>query len=239
MTFQSSQLDLITRKSVSFFHWASAPGDHRNGSMFFIDTGAGLFGVTANHVYRDYQRAAAEKRVLCKVDDMPFDPLGRLVSAGDKCDVATFKISNEELRTLDRLTTPWPPVVPEVGQTVLLAGFPGCEKSFSRANSIECLMYAAKWTVDSVSERDISIVRPPDSMVVDIHGEGFPERQYDFGGMSGGPVAAAIDGYVFSWAFSGVIYELHQSMEILKAVRADFISEDGSVSEARYQGVAD
>ena len=238
MTFQSSHLDLITRKSVSFFHWASAADDHRNGSMCFIDTGAGIFGVTANHVYQDYKRANAERRVLCKVDDMPFDPISRLVSAGEKCDVATFRMSDEELRTLDRLTTPWPPVVPEVGQTVLLAGFPGCEKSFSQKNAIEYRMYAAKWTVDSVNERDISIVRPPDSLVVDIHGEGFPERQYDFGGMSGGPVAVAIDGDVFSWSFSGVIYELHQSMEILKAVRGDFISEDGSVLETRYQGVA-
>jgi hypothetical protein len=229
--FESSQLDLIMRRSVSVLHWASAPDDHRNGSMFFIDTGAGVFGVTAKHVYDEYLSAAAEKYVLCKVDGMRFDPIERLVSAGVMCDVVTFKISNEELRTLDRLTTPWPPVVPEVGQAVLLAGFPGCEKSFSGSNSIDLRMYAAKWIVDSVSERDISIVRPPDSEVLDIHGKGFPEHQYDFGGMSGGPVVIVIDGgHIFSWALSGVIYELQQSLEIFKAVRADVISEDGRLT---------
>jgi hypothetical protein len=46
--------------------------------------------------------------------------------------------------------------------------------------------------------------------------------------MSGGPVAIVIDGGpIFSWALSGVIYESHKSWEILKAVRADVISEDG------------
>jgi hypothetical protein len=48
--------------------------------------------------------------------------------------------------------------------------------------------------------------------------------------MSGGPVVVAFDhGPVFSWALSGVIYELHQSFEIIKASRADFIREDGLV----------
>jgi hypothetical protein len=231
MTFQNIDLDLVMRKSVSVFHWGSSPDNHRNGSMFFIDTGAGLFGVTAKHVYDDYQVVAAEKPVRCQIDEIPFDPIERHVSAGARCDVVTFKISNEELRMLDRLTTPWPPVVPEVGKTVLFAGFPGCEKNFSREASIEVKMYAAKWTVNSVSERDISLVRPPDDEVIDIHGRGFPKREYDFGGMSGGPVVAVIGGgRIFRWALSGVIYELHQSMEILKAVRADCISEDGSVS---------
>lgn len=227
--FESSQLDLM-RKSVSILHWASARDDHRNGSMFFIDTGAGLFGVTAKHVYEDYKRVVADGYVLCKIDGIPFDPIGRLVSAGTMYDVATFEITEQELQTLGRLTTPWPPVIPQVGQAVLLGGFPGCEKSFSGSNSIDLRIYTAKWIVDSVSERDISIVRPPDNEVLDVHGRGFPKRQYDFGGMSGGPVVIWLDGeHIASWALSGVIYELHQNLEILKAVRADFISEDGKL----------
>ena len=225
--FERSQLQLI-RNSVSILHWASTPDDHRNGSMFFINTGAGLFGVTARHVYEDCQRAFAEKNVLCKINGMPFDPTGRLVSAGVTCDVATFKVSDDEFQKLDRLTVPWPPVIPDVGQPVLLAGFPGCEKSFPGSNSIDLRMYAAKWTVHSVSDRDISIVRPPDSEVLDVHGGGFPESQYDFGGMSGGPVAIVLDeGPIFSWALSGIIYESQQSLEILKAVRADVLNEHG------------
>ncbi len=228
--FERSQLQLI-RRSVSILHWASAPDDHRNGSMFFVNTGSGLFGVTAKHVYEDCQRAFAKKQTLCKIEGMPFDPTGRLVSAGVMCDVVTLKISDEEFRKLDRLTVPWPPVIPEVGQLVLLAGFPGCEKAFPGSNLIDLQVYAAKWTVDSVSERDISIVRPRDSEVIDVDGRGFPEPQYDFGGMSGGPVAIVLnEGPIFSWALSGVIYESHRGFEILKAVRANVIDEHGQLS---------
>jgi hypothetical protein len=85
--------------------------------------------------------------------------------------------------------------------------------------------------VHIVSERDISIVRPPDNEVLDVHGHGFPERQYDFGGMSGGPVAMLVEGgLIASWALSGVIYEFQQGLEILKAVRADLITENGELT---------
>jgi hypothetical protein len=70
----------------------------------------------------------------------------------------------------------------------------------------------------------------PYSKVTDVNGRGFPAREYNFGGMSGGPVVAVFDrGPIFSCGLSGVIYEFHQVFEIVKAARADFIAEDGVV----------
>jgi hypothetical protein len=227
---ESSQLDVI-RNSVAIIHWATAADDHRNGSIFFIDTGVGLFGVTAKHVYQDYASAVAGKPSRCQIDNILFDPTERLISMGTKFDIATFRITPNELQTLAKLTIPWPPLIPDVGDMVLFAGFPGPEKKVSAStNSIDVRTYAAKWVIDSVSGRDVSMIRPPDSEVTDVNGSGFPAREYNFGGMSGGPVVAVFDrGPIFSCGLSGVIYELHQGFEIVKAARADFIREDGVV----------
>jgi hypothetical protein len=226
--FQKSLLDVMKR-SVSIIHWASAPNDHRNGSIFFVDTGARTLGVTARHVYEDYKFTNDDGRKRCKIDNLPFDMTARFISEGVECDIATFEVATNELQTLDRLTTPWPPKVPTVGQAVLLAGFPGCEKRFG-SNFVDVRMYAAKWTVDSVNDRDISIVRPPDGKVLDVNETGFPVREYDFGGMSGGPVAMVEEKNICAWFLAGVIYECQQSLEIVKAARADFIDADGKVN---------
>lgn len=227
------QLLYVFGGSTSAFSWGQPPHDpdHRNGSMFFIETGQGLFGVTARHVYEDYERCAAERPVVCQIDNLLFNPVGRLVSKGVQCDIATFKITPEELKSLGRLTTPWPPVLPKVGEAVILAGFPGIEKRFPDIGYVDFgkVVFIAK--VSSVNDREISFVRPPDEDVIDTLGMGLPPRFYDMGGMSGGPMAALLErNGIMSWALSGVISEVHQGFEILKAARADFIDDSGQVT---------
>ena len=219
--------------SVSALQWGSPPADHnhRNGSIFFIDTGQGIFGVTARHVYEDYERSLAERYVSCQIDNLRFDPIERLVSKGIECDVATFRIEASELKRLERLTIPWPPKMPMVGNAILFAGIPGCEKRFPELNRVDFGKYVAMAGVTSVSDRDISIVLPPNEDIFDTLEVGLPPRQYDMGGMSGGPIAVVMDNAnILSWALSGVIYESHQDFEIVKACRADFIDEDGLIS---------
>lgn len=219
--------------STSVFAWGKPPydPDHRNGSMFFIDTGRGLFGVTAKHVFEDYERCVAERHVVCQIDNLVFNPIGRLVSRGVQCDVATFRITPEEFKQLGRLTTPWPPVMPKVGEAVILAGLPGIEKKFPDHGYIYFGKVVLIATVDSVSDREISFVRPPDDQVIDTLGKGLPPRNYNMAGMSGGPMATLLEtSGVLSWAVSGIISEAHQDYEILKAARADFINDRGTVT---------
>jgi hypothetical protein len=50
--------------------------------------------------------------------------------------------------------------------------------------------------------------------------------------MSGGPVVTVLDhSGILSFALSGVIYEYGSEFEVIKAVRADLINEDGSISD--------
>jgi len=216
LAYQRAQLDLL-RDGVAMLHWASRPDDHKNGSIFFVDPGTGSFAVTAHHVYEKYIADVTAKSVRCQIGDVAFDPSERLISESHEYDVATFRITAEELRMIGKTTIPWPPAIPAVGDLVMIAGFPGPEKKPSAStNSLDVRLHAAKWNVSSVRDRGISLVRPADALVLDVNGRGFPEREYDFGGMSGGPVVAFFDqGPVSSWAFSGVIYEFHQGWKLL------------------------
>ncbi len=82
--------------------------------------------------------------------------------------------------------------------------------------------------VDSLSDRDISLVRPPDDQVTDVYGRGLPPRNTEFGGMSGGPVLTMLEkAGIVSRALAGVIYESSAYFEILRAVRADVIDPKG------------
>jgi hypothetical protein len=155
----------------------------------------------------------------------------RLIFSGNELDLVTFEIRSAEFDRLDRRTVQWPPSIPRVGQSVIMAGFPGVGKRLTGPSTATFGLFHALTGVDSVNEGDISMVRPPDDEVVDVAGKGLPPRAFDMGGMSGGPVFAVLENAgIVSWFLAGVIYECHINLEITKAVRADRIDENGMVN---------
>ena len=228
-------VDIIRPLVVPFYcgpRAAAAPP--RNGSAFFVRTNAAVFGATAWHVYEEFiQQIEQDRCVVCQLHNLKLagDLQSRLISHGRQCDLATFRISAEELNSLGNRTVPWPPQIPPVRKSVLIGGFPGVGKRLSESREILTFGLVKTLTpVDSVSDRDISMVRPPDNEVTDVEGKGLPPRNFDFGGMSGGPVIAVLDcSGITSWALAGVIYECGVEFEIIKAVRADLITEDGTI----------
>jgi hypothetical protein len=213
------------RSTTASLHWGNYRGSTlNNGSMFFLYTGKTLFAVTAKHVFEGYMKRAKEQPVLCQIDRMPFYPEKRLISVGPAgVDIATFSITEEEFEEIGRATVPWPPVIPERGNGVLVCGLPG----FSRSNPKEFVVDIGYSTfvmrVDSVSDRTLSMLRQPDEEVIDILGTGIAPLGLDIGGMSGGPVAAIIKDSMgtLSWHISGVVCEGHADYNIVQAMRAD------------------
>jgi hypothetical protein len=115
---------------------------------------------------------------------------------------------------------------------VLIAGFPGAGKRGLDSGDLAFGVVKALATVNSVSNRDISLLRSPDDEVTSVDGKGLLPRNFDFSGMSGGPVVTVLDhSGILSFALSGVIYEYGSEFEVIKAVRADLINEDGSISD--------
>ena len=123
---------------------------------------------------------------------MHFDPVSRLIAAGTDIDITTFHITAEELRCLRRITTPWPPVIPEVGNGVLVCGLPGETRLTPRPGLLDMGYSTALMRVDSVTDRTISMMMQPNKEMIDILGIGLPPPSRDIGGMSGGPVAAVV-----------------------------------------------
>ncbi len=70
-----------------------------NGSAFVVDPGGGPFLVTAHHVYVEFCAArAARADTVCILDDLTKFPLDqRLIASDPVYDVATFKITADEL----------------------------------------------------------------------------------------------------------------------------------------------
>jgi hypothetical protein len=129
--------------------------------------------------------------------------------------------------------TPWPPVIPEVGNGVLVCGLPGETRLTPRPGLLDIGYSTALMRVDSVTDRTISMMMQPNEEMIDILGIGLPPPSRHIGGMSGGPVAAVVNSKsgLFSWAIAGVIYEGHQSFDIIQAMRADLIRPDGTLIE--------
>jgi hypothetical protein len=67
--------------------------------------------------------------------------------------------------------------------------------------------------------------------MIDIMGKGFPPDALDIGGMSGGPIVTIqiTSAGILTWNIGAMIYEGHQSFDIIKGMRADLIADDGTV----------
>jgi hypothetical protein len=76
------------------------PKEIVGASCFVLRFATGLVGVTAAHVIREYQKAkAATPSLVCQLHLMPFDLDGALIDIDDDLDIATFAISERQLKT--------------------------------------------------------------------------------------------------------------------------------------------
>jgi hypothetical protein len=99
----------------------------------------------------------------------------------------------------------------------------------------------------SVSEKDVSsqIER---EYLMSYFGEDIPPENYNFGGLSGGPMFAVVESTLRSWALVGVVYqgpntsldtnEAIPGLEVIRARRPHFILPDGRLDRARWATVS-
>ena len=211
-------------------------GRIRNGTTFFVNCGGGLFGVTAGHVYDEFA-AQAEHGVRCRVGGGPtWDLRPRLISRGEETDIATYRVTSEEVRQLGGIVLTgyqdeWPPKPPENERGSMFAGFPAVERKLLGEHRIEWGIYSALGIASSVSDRDVSCLLERHEWVP-TPGAVEPEEGYDLGGMSGAPMLSLVivRGTLVTWRLAGVLYECSKKLEeIVRAARADVIRIDGTV----------
>lgn len=213
-----------------------------NGSAFVVDCGAGPFLVTANHVYLAFQSAKMQHAdAVCIVGELRFDLLGRRIASDPAYDVATFRITQDEIKqlagwgktVLTGSQTSWPPQPPQIDRGVFFVGFPGDGRKMRpyRGGSlveVDWVGYTALAVASGVSCTDITLVFDHER---DFDVGLRPDIPNDLalGGCSGAPLLTFVEHRdVFSWRLGGIIYEA--SNLILKAARADCLNPDGTVN---------
>jgi hypothetical protein len=113
------------------------PKEVRGASCFFLRFEERVVGVTANHVVEAFRTARAEiPSLVCQVRLTPFDVEKALIDFDAEIDVATFGVSEDELRTINAVAVDcrgaWPPPTPAPNDQISLAGFPRLCVSFIR-----------------------------------------------------------------------------------------------------------
>jgi hypothetical protein len=215
-----------------------------NGSAFLLDCGAGPFLVTASHVYQGF-RTAKDKYpdAVCMVGDIRFDLTGRHIASDPVYDVATFRVTHDEIDKLINCANgkiiltgsqaSWPPAPPTIDCGVFFVGFPGDGREMRpyRGNSlveIDWLGYTALAVASGVSATDITLVLDHEHDF-DVGLRPSTPSDWALGGCSGAPLLTFVEQRgIFSWRLGGIIYE--SSSLILKASRADCLNLDGTLN---------
>lgn len=206
----------------------------KNGTAFFVQTPRALFGVTAAHVVRAFLRQkAAMPNTVCGLRDTetPVDLVNDVISIGKHVDIATFRVGERIIRELGKQPlTRWPPQIPQVGKGVNYAGYPGTARRRLAPHEFSFGVVTGATVAESVSDK--RIVTVVQGELQDPLGHGLPPSDFDFGGMSGGPMLATIETGLVTWALAGIITEGGSMLAgTLFADVATCIQEDGTIRE--------
>jgi hypothetical protein len=215
-----------------------------SGSAFLLDCGAGPFLVTASHVYQGFRDAKAEHAdAVCIVGELRFDLVGRVIASDMAYDVATFRVTQDEIDQLAGSASPkivltgsqafWPPAPPAIDRGVFFVGFPGDGREMRpyRGGSlveIDWIGYTALAVANGISTTDITLVFDHEHDF-DVGLRPAIPSDWALGGCSGAPLLTFVEQRgVFIWRLGGIIYE--SSSLILKASRADCLNPDGTIN---------
>lgn len=227
----------------------------KGGSLFFLDAGEGVFAVTAAHVivecFNDSKSPMFVQSMIGSSGgvSLPIYLGDRIIDAHEGIDVATFRVSRKEVQYTGRVPLTgyqkkWPPRLAEVGCGVTYCGYPGNGRLWlaRRKISFGCVTMAGIATI--ARETCISIQIEREKLMRVLGNEDMPEN-FDFGGMSGGPVLAIVQTPTLrSWIPAGVIFqgpnptgdpaESIQGLEIIRARPVHFINPDGTLDIVRW-----
>jgi hypothetical protein len=232
----------------------SKPIVNRNGTAFFLDTGERIFGVTAGHVFAGYLESNADRKgpltLTSNGKSVELDLATRVIDSHPEIDIATFAVTEDEVKRLDRwkLTggqKTWPPGLPALRCGVTYCGFPAIgtreEPGFLSYGALR-----ASGIATQVSQTIISSQMERDFLIASTVAErGTPPENFDFGGISGGPMLTLVQyrGTRY-WMLGGVIYQgpstiddPNQSiagLEVIHARPAHFIMPDGRLDKDRW-----
>lgn len=224
-----AELEFVTSVTAPLY-WVIPAADGggrlqaRNGSAFFLDAGAGVFGLTAAHVIRAMQKARSKSGpISCQLGhDIVFDLDGqhRLIAIDDAIDIATFRIAADEIRAIGKTVLTgyhkaWPPSPPQQERGIYFAGFPEVSTLWLSLREMSFGAAPGSGVASSISETDVSSLIERQHLI-DVMGTGLPPENFV---IYEGPNISDKAG------------EAIAGLEIIRARRAHFLRPDGSLDQ--------
>jgi hypothetical protein len=120
----------------------------------------------------------------------------RVIDAHPGIDIATFHVTPNELTKIGRTAVTgfqrtWPPRLPQIERGVTYCGFPGNGRRDLGDRQVSFGIVGMGGIVTNAHESCISVQIEREYLLRVLGNEEFAEN-YDFGGMSGGPVLAIV-----------------------------------------------
>ena len=122
----------------------------KNGSLFFMDAGEGVFAVTASHVVEEcLHDTRLPTFVQCMIGGHGPGKTAyiylseRVIASHPGMDIATLRVSRPEVEKMGRSVLTgsqetWPPRLAEINRGVTYCGFPGNERRWLARRELNC-----------------------------------------------------------------------------------------------------
>jgi hypothetical protein len=212
------------------------------GSCFVLRFDVGLIGVTAAHVLEALEDAVRRNAdVVCLLRTVHVDPVKRLIDRDESLDIATFRITEDELVESKSVAidcrSHWPPPTPDRGAALSFGGFPQLLAKPSTYFRTEFRAYVSQTRVEDITNRDIISTYEPGR---DFRIRAAPELT-DLGsslsGCSGGPVLMHFErSGLHRWLPVGLIVRgpraqdfVEREYDIFQFRRIHLVKADGSI----------
>lgn len=202
----------------------------QGGTICFVDTGERLLGVTAGHVHAAIvERLASGAATACQIGGHTFDPVRCLIEYDERQDLATYALSEIQIAAagahVHRPLT-WPPAAPE-GPAYIAGGWPW---ALTASRDTESDHFFLHFIAPCARSSATNLIIPINTATSVPWGATALPPGTNIGGMSGGPLFVAYERQQIAMlALAGIIYEYHQSMEVLYARPLSLIRADGTI----------
>jgi hypothetical protein len=246
----ASEVSNFTLRVCTPLYWHDRrvpfPKDVRGGSSFIVRFGDRLIGITAAHVLQEYRDDREENPALvCQLRLMPFALHDAIIDCDLNLDIATFALSEDELRQIEGTavdcTGAWPPPPPTRMRPVSLAGFPEILRETYADRSALFSAYGGLSAIEDFSDRDILLTFDPAREQSMVKGIPLPPLGLNMSGCSGGPVLMNGErNGLLRWFPAGIIIGGSNrdskeergeagAFDTIKVRRIHFVREDGTI----------
>jgi hypothetical protein len=210
-----------------------------NGTVTLVRPDEEMFGITAAHVIRGYQRDRECNHLRARLASADLSDLpSRVIDISDELDLATIDLRGGVFDRLGWDVFPlslWPPAPPEPDRGIMFGGFPAKLRQSPAPGQLAfgpfCVLSVARRV-----ESDQITWRFAREFLVNADTGDAPEDDFDLGGISGGPllrVGESPSGLI-GFRLAGIVSQSMDAQYVV-AKRADFIQRDGTIRAASYR----